>query len=211
MQTPFSLRIVDKSNWIGKALVFPRALLEGSVTNGRMQEITGEHSKDITVVLQALVRDGLLIQQNQRRWASYRVAGDSLHNEVDSPHNGVMKAGDSPHNEVDSPHNGVMKAGNSPHNGVVEAENSPHKHPELLSLAAPAREKARLAPEVMRSLILRLCQTRWLTSTELAALLNRDAEKLQARFLTAMVKTGQLELRHPNVPNRPDQAYRTKE
>ena len=32
---------------------------------------------DITAVLQVLVRDGLLTQQNQRRWASYRVAGDS--------------------------------------------------------------------------------------------------------------------------------------
>ena len=53
------------------------AQLEGSVTNGRMQEITGEHSKDITGVLQNLVRDGLLTQQNQRRWASYRVAEDS--------------------------------------------------------------------------------------------------------------------------------------
>ena len=41
-----------------------------------MQEITGEHSKDITGVLQTLVRDGLLTQQNQRRWASYRVAED---------------------------------------------------------------------------------------------------------------------------------------
>ncbi|WP_371133261.1 hypothetical protein, partial [Hydrogenophaga sp.] len=53
------------------------AHVEGSVTNGRMQEITGEHSKDITGVLQNLVRDGLLTQQNQRRWASYRVAEDS--------------------------------------------------------------------------------------------------------------------------------------
>ena len=53
------------------------AQLEGSVTNSRMQEITGEHAKDITSVLQSLVRDGLLTQQNQRRWASYRVAEDS--------------------------------------------------------------------------------------------------------------------------------------
>jgi len=68
------------------------AQLEGSVTNGRMQEITGEHSKDITGVLQNLVRDGLLTQQNQRRWASYRVAEDSPQSEEDSPH----LEGDSP-------------------------------------------------------------------------------------------------------------------
>lgn len=34
------------------------ALVEGSVTDSRMQEITGEHSKDITSVLQNLVCDG---------------------------------------------------------------------------------------------------------------------------------------------------------
>lgn len=105
---------------------------KGSVTNGRMQEITGEHSKDITVVLQSLVRDGLLTQQNQRRWASYRVAGDS------------------------------------PHNGV----DSPRRDPLLWSIGEPARAKERLAPETM------------------------------------MVRELLLELRHPGVPNRPDQAYR---
>lgn len=62
------------------------AQVEGSVTNGRMQEITGENSKDITGVLQNLVRDGLLTQQNQRRWASYRVAEDSPHKSDSSPH-----------------------------------------------------------------------------------------------------------------------------
>ena len=74
------------------------------MTNARMQEITGEHSKDITGVLQTLVRDGLLTQQNQRRWASYRVAGDS----------------------------------------PQLAEDSRHLNPELLSLAEPARLKAKL-------------------------------------------------------------------
>jgi hypothetical protein len=36
------------------------ARLEGAVTNGWLQEITGAHLKDITVVLQALVREGRL-------------------------------------------------------------------------------------------------------------------------------------------------------
>ncbi|MGB4361179.1 MAG: hypothetical protein WBJ19_12245 [Rhodoferax sp.] len=57
-----------------------------------MQEITWEHSKDITAVLQNLVRDGLLTQQNQRRWASYRVADDS-----------PQLGGDSPQSPANSP------------------------------------------------------------------------------------------------------------
>ncbi|OOG59259.1 hypothetical protein [Polaromonas sp. C04] len=112
------------------------AQVEGSVTNGRMQEITGEHSKDITVVLQTLVRDGLLTQQNQRRWASYRVAEDFPQSEDDSPHL-----------EADSPHTAV---------------SSPHLTPELLSLAEPARLKAKLPAAEMQALVLRLCDARCL-------------------------------------------------
>ena len=60
----------------------------------------------------------------------------------------------------------------------------------------------------MRDLNAALCNDRWLTTRELGALLQRDADNLQTRFLTAMVREGQLELRFPDVPNRPDQAYR---
>ena len=170
------------------------AQVEGSVTKGRMQEITGEHSKDITGVLQNLVRDGLLTQQNQRRWASYRVAEDS-------PHSGD----DSPHLVDDSPQSSPQLSGDSPHT----ATSSPHLIPELLSLAAPARLKAKLPAAEMQALVLRLCDARWVTSKDLAALLSRDAENLQGRILTGLVRKGLLELRFPDVPNRPDQAYRT--
>ena len=146
------------------------AQLEGSVTNGRMQEITGERSKDITGVLQNLVRDGLLTQPNQRRWASYRVAEDSP--------------------QLD------RLAGLSPE--ILD----------LLPLAEPARKNKKLPVDQLKGIIQQLCQDRWLATSELAALVDRDAEKLQSRFLTAMVKEGVLVLRFPEVRNRPDQAYR---
>ena len=169
------------------------AQVEGSVTNGRMQEITGEHSKDITVVLQTLVRDGLLTQQNQRRWASYRVAEDS-----------PQSATDSLHLEGDSHQSSPHLASNSPQT----VANSPHWPPELLSLAEPGRLKAKLPAAEMQAVILSLCASRWLTAKDLATLLRCDAENLQGRILAGLVKRGLLELRFPDVPNRPDQAYR---
>ena len=201
MMTAFSLRIVERTNWgsmipqeVDRALrlrfgkldktavqAVVTAQVEGSVTNARMQEITGEHSKDITVVLQTLVRDGLLTQQNQRRWASYRVAGDSPQLGEDSPH----LEGDSPQLTGDSPH----LNGDSPH----LAENSPHLAPELLSLAESARRKAKLPKAQMQTLVLHLCESRWLTARELADLLSRDADNLQSRILTGLVKQGLLE------------------
>jgi ATP-dependent DNA helicase RecG len=167
---------------------------QASVTNSRMQEITGEHAKDITGVLQGLVRDGLLTQQNQRRWASYRVAEDSPQSEGGSPH----LAGDSPQSSPQS-------TGDSRH----LAADSPHWPPELLSLAEPARQKKKLPAAEMEALVLRLCDARWLTSKELATLLGREAENLQSRILGGMVKKALLELKFPDVPNRPDQAHRT--
>ncbi|MGL6111035.1 MAG: hypothetical protein ACRC2B_13155 [Rubrivivax sp.] len=79
----------------------------------------------------------------------------------------------------------------------------------LLPLAVPARSKKRLPAAQMREVNLSLCEGRWLAAGEIALLVARDAEKLQSRFLTAMVREGLLELRHPDVPNRPDQAYRS--
>ena len=178
------------------------AQVEGSVTNSRMQEITGEHSKDITGVLQGLVRDGLLTQQNQRRWASYRVAedspqpgGDSHHLERDSPHSSPQLGRDSPQLQPNSPQMNRL-AGLS-----AEIQG-------LLPLAAPARKNKKLPVDQLKGVILQLCEERWLATSELAALVDRDADKLQSRFLTAMVREGVLELRHPEVRNRPDQAYR---
>ena len=172
------------------------AQVEGSVTNSRMQEITGEHSKDITGVLQSLVRDGLLTQQNQRRWASYRVAEDSpqfghdaLHLQEDSPH----LVGDSPQLPSNSPQLNRL-AGLSP-----EVQG-------LLPLADPARKNKKLPTDQLKGIIRQFCEGRWLATSELAALVDRDAEKLQSRFLTAMVREGVLELRYPDVRNRPDQA-----
>ena len=179
------------------------AQVEGSVTNSRMQEITGEHSKDITSVLQSLVRDGLLTQQNQRRWASYRVAEDSPpsceaspHLAEDSPQSTPQLAGDSPQLQPNSPQWDRL-AGLSP------------EIQRLLPIAEPARKNKKLPVDQLKGVIRRLCEERWLATSELAALVDRDADKLQSRFLTAMVREGVLELKFPDVRNRPDQAYRT--
>ncbi|MBL8340218.1 MAG: putative DNA binding domain-containing protein [Rubrivivax sp.] len=173
------------------------ARVEGSVTNGRLQEITGAHPKDITGVLQSLVREGFLEQQNQRRWASYRLAGDSPQS---FPRSSPRSGEDSPQSAADSP----PSTADSPQSD----RNSPHCAPELWAKAQRARERPRLPAAEMRALIETLCVAGWLTARELGELLGRDPDNLQSRFLTAMVREGRLRLRYPDVPNRPDQAYR---
>jgi hypothetical protein len=59
----------------------------------------------------------------------------------------------------------------------------------------------------MRHLVRALCDGRYLTTRQLAALLNRSPGKIQDRIIGPMVKEGILRMRFPDEPNRPDQAY----
>jgi ATP-dependent DNA helicase RecG len=140
--------------------------------------------------------------------------GSSQHNDGSSQHND----GSSQHNDGSSQHNG----GSSQHNGGSSQHNdgsSQHNDgssqrtdpvldgAELLAIAAPAREKARLAPAKMRELIWQLCQIQSLTVSQLAGLLNRHPEGIRNRFLSEMVREGVLLARYPD-PTHPEQAYR---
>jgi ATP-dependent DNA helicase RecG len=165
--------------------------LEQSVDNARMCRITGEHTADITKMLQHLVAVGALSQKGQGRWTSYQ-----LPHPLDSVHN----AGDSVHNAADSVHN----ADDSVHNS---AHNDPIFDKTLLEIASPARTNQRLIPRDMEKTILSLCQGRWLTRNQLGELVQRNAEGLRSRFLSPMVEHGLLRLRYPDKPNRTDQAY----
>ena len=63
----------------------------------------------------------------------------------------------------------------------------------LQPLAEPTRQNKKLPVAQLKEVIRKLCEGRWLATSELAAL----------------VREGALELRYPEIRNRPDQAYRT--
>jgi len=163
--------------------------VEKRVTNARLREMCEEHPSDLTKTLQGLVGRGFLEQVGQKRWTSYRLGSVVV---------GAI-ATSSPHNVQDSPH---------------KPEDSTHKTPEtdptLLAIADPARKKKRLSPELTREIVLRLCEGRYLTTQQIAALINRYAERVQDRVIAPLVRAGLLEMRFPDEPNRPDQAYTRK-
>ena len=136
----------------------------------------------------------------------------SPHKDDRSPHKDQTR---SPHKDGRSPHKGQArsphKGGHSPHKGQPR---SPHKMEsngdeweQLLKIAAPARASQRLDPTKMERLIHQLCSGRWVSRSQLAELLQRNAEGLRARFLVPMVQHGLLRLRYPDTPNRAGQAY----
>ena len=88
-----------------------------------------------------------------------------------------------------------------------KAEMSNNEWDELMPIVQPARENGRLPPKEIEAILLKLCKNRWLTRKKIAELLNRNEEGLRSRFLSPMVTHGLLRLRHPEKPNRVDQAY----
>jgi ATP-dependent DNA helicase RecG len=164
---------------------------EGQVSNGRMRELCDEHPADLTRMLQGLLFKGFLKQVGQKRGTSYQLIEPSglSHKGPDSLH----KSASSLHKDQDSSHLGKQDS--------IEAD------PALLAIALPAKEKRRLSPAETESIILRLCDGRFLTAKEIATLLGRNQDAIRNRFLTPLVDNRRLVLRFPRERNRPDQAY----
>lgn len=163
--------------------------LEGGVSNLRMRQITEKHAADLTLLLQGLVSRGFLRQVGRGRGTSYRLPGETV--------------GDSLHKD-DSSHK-------SPEDSSHKPEATEEEVKRLKAIAASAYAGTRLPTAETRRIILELCRGHFLTATDLAELMNRNAEGLRSRFLTPLVEEGLLIRKYPTEPNRPDQAYMTKE
>ena len=165
--------------------------LEEGVDNARMRQITGSHAADITAMLQKLVAGDVLRQEGKGRWTRYYLPNviygvtHSLHKEDHSLH----KENHSLHKENHSLHKEEIKI--------------------LQEIASLAVRKKRLNQKEMESIILRLCNKRWLSRNQLAELVARSDEGLRQRYLNPMVEHNLLRLRYPDKPNRTDQAYTT--
>ena len=70
--------------------------------------------------------------------------------------------------------------------------------------------EGRTPPDILRPLILDICLRRdWSTSRQLARWLDMDRSSLSERHLGPLVRDGLLELKYPDRPRSPRQAYRT--
>lgn len=177
----------------------PHQNLKEEVSNSRLQLIRMEHPVELTKMLQGLASRGFLDQIGQKRGTSYRLASWTSPLTPATP----PLAGGTPPFALATP---PLAAGTPP---LTEHAN-PVDDPQLFELAKPARDKPRLMPERTKQIIRELCRSRFLTSSEIGSLMNRGPEKLREKFLSSMVDSGELQLRFPDEPNHPDQAYTTK-
>ena len=81
---------------------------------------------------------------------------------------------------------------------------------KLLAIAAPVREKPRVAKVLVEETVLALCSEDWRTLRTLAGLLGRDTDSLRNHYINPMLKDGRLIARVPGNPTHPNQAYKKK-
>lgn len=208
---------VDSLNQLDvQALV--TAELEGEVSNCRMQEICDRHPSDLTKTLQGLVKRNFLSSVGQGRGTRYTLPGQEntihLGFEVGGSSSqltqGFSQSVDSSQSLLGNSSQSLDSSQSLGWNSSQSLDSLPREELEALQkIAAPAISSQWLQEQRTRQIISELCQGYFLTSAHLAQLMNRNPSSLRSRFLSPMVNEGVLQLRYPDKPNRPDQAYQT--
>lgn len=164
-------------------IILVTAEVEGSLSHARARELTDAHSRDITLKLQELVRNGLLDSSGKMRGKSY-----------------------TPKRCSDLPLF-ADRAANSPQSASNSPQSAPSSQQSVVERVARSRWAA---AQDVRVAILALCERTYRTVAELADVLNRKATTLQQNYVTKMLSEGLLEAKYPETPNHPSQAYRAR-
>ena len=196
------------------------ALLEGQVTNQRLQEMLTLHRVDITGMLSGLV-DKTFLEPHGRSRGMYYTLATPEHSHLSAASNVPTQAANdesnstlllgvgslhndssSLHNDSSSLHNEADVALLSDLTDLFDRETAE----QLWEIGSTARGHKPSAAE-LRKLVLTLCYQRYLSLSVIAQLLGRNPEGLRTRYLTPMVRDQQLTLLYPETPNHSQQKY----
>lgn len=208
-----ALRLSDEQ---ARALVVARRT--GSVTNAMLRAISGLDTLAASTQLRQL-RDEDLLELRGKGSATHYVLGPAARPAS------ALGAGLGPAGV--SPAGGPKPGGSAGQTGglmgetrgfplqnqgapdeVAEAQVLLRALPEPLQ-ASVASLGGKPTPTDLRNLLVQLCELRWWTPKELAAVLKRkDVAHLSEKHLSPLVKEGRLKRRYPDNLAHPNQAYR---
>lgn len=196
-------------------LALVTAETEGMINHGRLREISAEHPTDITKMLARLVKDGLLVSDGVGRGMVYflpwlnRQSSGMFEVEVSQS---AELATLPPELSAIPPELATLP----PELGVIPPELpilylewtqlSDELQRELKTIAQAVCAHPRVAPDVLRETILKLCQGRYLGRRVLARLLSRNQDDLLKRTLNPLVDKNLLKMAFPSSRD-PRQAY----
>ncbi|MBC1239998.1 putative DNA binding domain-containing protein [Nostoc sp. 2RC] len=174
----------------------------GDICNTDVQYYRHEHPRDIGECLKRLVDKGCLERSGRGRGAHYALSNTQKVDLLLSLPRFEHSEPNSEHSEPNSEHSEP----NSEHNEISFEHN---ESSTLLEIAAPVRDKKRVSPELMQSIILKLCSEEYLLLKTLAELLKRSPDTIRTHYINQMLRQSLLEPKYPEQPNHPQQAYRS--
>ncbi|PZP39758.1 MAG: AAA family ATPase [Azospirillum brasilense] len=185
-------------------LTLATAVMEQFVTHARMLSICDMHPVDLSRMLKGLVQDGFLEQSGRTRAVTYRLSGIALPTPdlAFGPPSPVIEGSDlnsEPLLESFEPSVGGSEPspvayGRSvaglayPLIDTLEGLN-PDLRQDMEQTAALVKGRSKVAANVSRDAITRLCNDRYLTIRVLSALLGRDEDYLRLKILNPLVQS----------------------
>ena len=189
-------------------LVLVTAHAEERMSHARIRELTDQHSRDVTLKLQELVRNGFLVSAGGGRGTTYSLTTDAAGGEA--PLSGLPLFYGVPDDDGDSRKSSRKNSRKSSRKSGDGLPQSPtgSSDSQTTSIVAHVASTAWSSQDDMRMAILELCASDYQTAAEIAEALNRKPATIQRIYLSAMATDGTLERRYPNARNHPAQAYR---
>lgn len=157
-------------------------LIEGNVSNNRLQYVLGMHRSDITALLKKLCSEGYLESDNNGRWTLY-----------------TLKKVASSVQKVATSDEKVASSGKKVATSMKKVASSDSVFGKNLKKA-----------ELERAILL-MCKELYVTKEEIAERLGKSELYIRNKVLPTLLKEGKLEKRFPYTDNHPQQGYKTAE
>ena len=195
------------------------SLIEGSISNHRLQYVLNMHSSDITSMLKKLCVDGYLEAENYGRWTTYKIKPKiatlntnlatldpnlaTSEGKVATYRTKVDISKECTDTQDDEGRRVDTSSGKV---ASLRDRNLATLDPNLATLTELPK---RMSATKMENIIMRICKDNYVKKEELAELLNRSENYIRNEIIPKMLKEGKLEKKYPFTHNHPEQAYKT--
>jgi len=225
----------EKFNQLGQLdrTILITAATEKWVNHERVMQLTSEHSREVTLALPRLERNGFLQSTGSQKEKFYTLPGSKV-STVDEIFSGVSNTSTtfgasseysdntSEAKNISSDDKAVsIQDKQKPRDALGRLILEDVEYPfiddlrtleptfkgKLENLASESKNNKRLSKEVMQSIILSVCSEHYVSRPVLSELLSRSSDALRQSYLTSMVRDGVLSYAFPQQPTHEKQGY----
>ena len=171
-------------------------LIEGSISNHRLQYVLNMHSSDITGMLKKLCADDYLESDNNGRWTIYK----------------LKQKVDTSYKKVDTPKKIATSDKSTKYQSDINREvATSDKKVDTDRKVDTSKVATRLSRNDLEKLIMQTCAQEYIKMEAVARVIGKSEDYLKNKIFPQMVKDGKLKKRFPYTHNHPEQGYKTDE